>query len=79
MRNDQLSQIKLDGAAPLSEQISVKRSMHTEKRILWQSYKLPSKKQTKRDIGWNCCIKRTIYPMQSTKNLILPVQASVLC
>ena len=40
---------------------------------------MPSKKQTKRAIGWSCCIRRTTYPMQSTKSSILPVQASALC
>ena len=41
------------------------------RRILLPSFKLHSRKQTKRDIGWSFCIRQTTLTKVSTKRSIL--------
>ena len=43
----------------------------TVKQILLPSFKLHTKKQTKRDIGWSFCIRQNTLTKVSTKRSIL--------
>ena len=65
--------------AHLSVQISVKHNMLTAKQTSLQNCKLLSKKQTKPDIGWNCCLKQITCPKKNIKFLTPLVQVFVSC
>jgi len=49
------------------------------KQTLLLRCKSPSKKQTKPDIGWNCCSKQITYTKKSINLLTPPAQVFALC